>query len=179
MAPVCFGTREVPARVLIVDDELSIHEDYRRCLEPPPASALERFEGPLFGRPTVRRPEGVIHFSLLHAHNPEEAIAVVSSLGKGDRVATAFVDMRMGGEFDGVDTIRGLWAYDPAIQMVLATAYSDFSWSELLAAVGRDERVHLLRKPFSRDQLRRCAEVLTHKWVLAQRGARGGMGKSR
>jgi hypothetical protein len=79
--------------------------------------------------------------------------------------------MRMPPGWSGVDTIAALWRADQYMQIVLCTAYSDFTWDMVLAGVGRSEGLHLLRKPFAAEQVRRFAEVLSKKWLLSE-GAR-------
>ena len=47
-------------------------------------------------------------------------------------IPEAFVDMRMPPGWDGIETIENLWRVDPHLQVAICTAYSDYSWEEIL-----------------------------------------------
>jgi DNA-binding NtrC family response regulator len=111
-------------------------------------------------------------FPLFHAFSGEQAIAEVEArLAAGRRFPVAFVDMRMTPGWNGIETIVRLWRLDPEVEVVVCTAFSDFTWAEVLAHLGRSEGLHLLRKPFDGPQVRRFAGVLARKWELARRAA--------
>ncbi len=158
--------------VLIVDDEPAVHDDFRRCLVPAAneSARLGELRRDLFGVESPAPPES-IDVELFHADSGEAAVEMLRArLSQSSGFALAFVDMRMSPGWNGVETIRALWELDPHIQMVLCTAFSDFTWDRVLAEVGNGERLHLLRKPFSTDQVRRFTQVLCKKWQLAKGG---------
>jgi ActR/RegA family two-component response regulator len=157
-------------RVLIVDDDRTLHDDYERCLgiRAGESASLRSARDDLFG--AVRAPVRVddVRFHLEHAYSGEVGVETVENgLANDVHYCVAFVDMRMPPGWSGVDTIVGLWRVDPRIQIVLCTAYSDFTWDRVIATVGRSEGLHLLRKPFAAEQVRRFAEVLSKKWQLS------------
>jgi CheY-like chemotaxis protein len=167
--PIAPGASE-PPRVLIVDDDRDVHDAYERCLAPPrrESEALARARDELFGPLPSSATGEAPQFELAHAYGGEEGVRTVQrQLAAGRPFAAAFVDMRMPPGWNGVDTIKGIWRLDPAVQIVLSTAYSDFTWDKVLAAVGRSAGLHLLRKPFDPAQVLRFAEVLCRKWQLA------------
>jgi len=45
--------------------------------------------------------------------------------------SVAFVDMRMPPGWDGLETIQKIWELDPNIQIVICTAYADYSYQEI------------------------------------------------
>ncbi len=149
--------------VLVIDDEASVHEDFERHLATKAPTAFDELRGKLFQRPGVGRsgPRLVLH----HCDCGEDAIALLET-PRGDGVALAFVDMRMGGGATGLETLAMILERRPDIHLVLCTAYSDFTWDRVLAEVGAETKVHLLRKPFEGWQARRFAEVLARKWCL-------------
>ncbi|QOV91247.1 putative bifunctional diguanylate cyclase/phosphodiesterase [Humisphaera borealis] len=154
-------------RILLIDDNPQIHEDYRRCLaDPVVASELDAMESELFGtaaKPSEQRPA----FELQSAMQGEEALKLVeASLQRQSPFAVAFVDMRMPPGWDGLQTIEAIWAVDPRIQIVICTAYSDYSWDEITARLGRTDRLLILRKPFDRVEVCQLAAALTEKWSL-------------
>jgi len=151
--------------ILIVDDNAEIHTDFRRVLtESTPDSKAAAFSAGLFAT-TPAVPRGP-SYELVFAHHGNAGIqAAREARSAGTRFALAFVDMRMPSGPDGVETTRGLWAIDPAIHVVICTAYSDFSWADVLARLGENtSRLHLLRKPFGAPQVQRIADVLCTKW---------------
>jgi CheY-like chemotaxis protein len=157
--------------ILVVDDEPEVHEDFRRCLGPARHSQthLDALRRSLFSaEPGTPSPPPAQSFRLEHVSAGQDAAAVSSQrLHEGHGIALAFVDMRMSPGWNGLETIRALWRIDRRMQIVLCTAYSDFTWDKVLAAVGDLGSLHLLRKPFEPGLVRRYAEVLCRKWELA------------
>jgi CheY-like chemotaxis protein len=119
-------------RVLVIDDNPSIHEDFRKILSPATAStaALAATEAEVFGP----SPDAVeqTQFVVDSAYQGQEGVLLVrKALAAGRPYAMAFVDVRMPPGWDGVETTQHMWAIDPDIQIVLCTAYSDYSWGEM------------------------------------------------
>jgi len=83
----------------------------------------------------------------------------------------AFVDIRMPPGLDGVETIERLWQEDPALQIVLCTAYSDYSWAEVLARLDVRDRLLILKKPFDAVEVYQLASTLTMKWEMTRQAA--------
>ncbi len=163
-------------RLLIIDDDPRLHDDYRRCLGPPTTQGegLRARREALFGPEPSALGVTDVRFELVHALSGASGLTHLrESVAADDPFSVAFVDMRMPPGWNGVETIRELWSTDPDLQMVVCTAYSDFTWDAVIAGVGRSEGLHLLRKPFGGDQVRRFAEVLTKKWQLARAAERG------
>ena len=52
----------------------------------------------------------------------------------------AFVDVRMPPGWDGIETITRIWKKYPDLQVVICTAYSDYSWSEMLHSLANPTR---------------------------------------
>ena len=66
----------------------------------------------------------------------QEGLALVQqSIQSNQPYAVAFVDIRMPPGWDGVETTQKLWEVDPTLQVVICTAYSDYSWDELISKV--------------------------------------------
>jgi signal transduction histidine kinase len=155
-------------RVLIVDDNQSIHEDFRRILQSQPEDEdLNQARKDLFGGvPLVK---GLDHFELDYAVQGQAALALVRmARQEGRPYAVAFVDMRMPTGWDGLETIERLWEVDGRIQVVICTAYSDHSWAELAARLGMSDRLLILRKPFDAIEVQQIAASLTRKWELGR-----------
>ena len=153
-------------RILIVDDTQAIHDDFRKILAASEtASDLNDLESSLFGpSPPVKQPN---HFVLGFAHQGEEALGLVQAAKlAGYPYAMAFVDMRMPPGWDGLETICRLWEEDPLLQVVICSAYADYSWSDLAAKLKSIDSLLILKKPFDTIEVIQLAHALTHKWKL-------------
>ncbi len=159
-------------RILIVDDNQAIHADIRKILCPAvneSAAALEALEAELLGgTTTVIRPTAPT-FALDSAYQGQEGLALVQKALKENRpYALAFVDVRMPPGWDGVETTLELWKVDPDLQIVICTAYSDYSWDDMLARIGGSDRLVILKKPFDTIEVLQLANALSEKWNLVR-----------
>ncbi len=157
-------------RILLVDDTAAIHEDFRKVLAAAaPNSDLDEDERILFGTPTTATS---IHFDLDSAYQGAEALAKVQASLLADLpYAVAFVDMRMPPGWDGVETVERLWQADPALQIVFCTAYSDYTWTEVLTRLDVRDRLLILKKPFDAIEVYQLANALTTKWEMTRQAA--------
>jgi DNA-binding NtrC family response regulator len=69
--------------------------------------------------------------------------------------------------WDGIGTTAQIWKIDPDLQVVICTAYSDYSWDEMLVKIGLSDRLVILKKPFDNVEVLQLANALTEKWRLA------------
>lgn len=158
-----------PLRLLIIDDLPSIHDDFRKILIPvqPTTSVVEK-ASLLFGA-TRTRPQSP-HFVMDSAFQGEEGAKMVAkALAERKPYSLAFVDMRMPPGWDGLETIRQLWKTDPKLQVVICTAHSDYTWTDLNTLLGTSDNLIILKKPFDNIEVQQLAHALTSKWVLAQK----------
>jgi diguanylate cyclase (GGDEF)-like protein/PAS domain S-box-containing protein len=157
-------------RVLFVDDMPSIHEDFRKILCPAASNIdLDADEALLFGTQTA---VNSLRFEMDSAYQGAEALEKVrASLGKGAPYAMAFLDMRMPPGWDGVETVERLWQADPRLQIVFCTAYSDYSWKEILRRLDVRDRLLILKKPFDPIEVYQFANALTTKWQMTEQAA--------
>lgn len=153
-------------RLLIVDDNHAIHDDFRKVLGARAGDAeLAAAESVLFGATPVAAPE----FALTLASQGEEAVDLVRAAMEMEQpFAVAFLDIRMPPGIDGIETARRLWQIDPELQVVICSAYSDYSWSDMAAKLGAPERWVLLKKPFENIEVLQLAASLTEKRSLQQ-----------
>ncbi len=157
-------------RILIIDDNIEIHRDFAKCLaRTDTSSELDALEQGLFDdAPAELKP--TVHFELAFAsQGAEGARMLAEALAENRPFSVAFVDMRMPPGWDGVQTIRRLWELDPSLQCVICTAYSDYSWEDILRELGVSDRLLLLRKPFDAAEVCQLACALTEKWHLTRR----------
>jgi PAS domain S-box-containing protein len=160
-------------RVLVVDDNRAIHDDFRKILSPPTATvvALDAMEKALFGHSKDAIPQ--TQFEVDSAYQGQEGVLLVKkALEAGLPYAMAFVDVRMPPGWDGVETTRKIWELDPDLQIVLCTAYSDYSWDEMFEKLGHHDGLLILKKPFDVVEAFQLAHALTEKWWLHQQSVR-------
>jgi CheY-like chemotaxis protein len=167
-----------PQRILLVDDDPSIHEAYAKILAPSQAmgstaadavaSARAAFLG---GSVEPQQPhagtEARLACELVHARQGEEACALAAETP----FDLAFVDVRMPPGIDGVETVARLWQLDPQLEVVLCTAWSDYSHEQTVARLGRSHRLLVLKKPFEAIEVRQMALALTEKRAAARKVA--------
>jgi CheY-like chemotaxis protein len=136
-------------RILVIDDNPSIHEDYRKILLPAPGAAdLADMEAELFGESSAPAPQRPV-FELTAAMQGQDGYRLAATaLKAGKPFALAFIDMRMPPGWDGMETSMRILAEDPDIQIVICTAYSDYSWEDMSRRLGATDRVLILKKPF-------------------------------
>lgn len=154
-------------RVLIVDDNEDIHDDFRMLLQPPiQGKALDDLVSEVLGEegeeaPSVELPD----YEFDSAFQGRAAVdAVQGAMAAGKAYALAFVDIRMPPGWNGVETIRNIWKIDPDIQMVICSAYSDFSWEDIVEQLGPSDRLLFLRKPFDPSAVKQMALATTSRW---------------
>jgi len=159
-------------RVLVIDDNNSIHTDFRKilCGENERKVAVKKIRAALFDSPEpVNDPN---RFEMDSAFQGQEGLEMVKkSLAEGRPYAMAFVDVRMPPGWDGVETIARIWEVDRSIQIVVCTAYSDYAWDDMRAKVGQPDSMLVLKKPFDNIEVQQIAHALTKKWFLNQQSA--------
>ena len=154
-------------RILVIDDNRAIHSDFRKILCPSSDSQLAELEAAVFGPQdgAVSAPA----FEMDSAYQGQEGLALVEqSLREGRPYWMAFVDVRMPPGWDGVETICRLWEAAPDLQVVICTAYSDYSWSRITSRLQRRDNLVILKKPFDAVEVLQLAAAMTEKWRLLQ-----------
>jgi CheY-like chemotaxis protein len=155
-------------RVLIVDDNEGIHQDFRTLLQPRrEPDELDELAAELFGDQAI--PEEPIadlpSYRCDSVFQGDTALEnVKDAVANGESYALAFIDIRMPPGWDGVETILHLWKIDPNIQMVLCSAYSDYSWEEIVQKLGVSDKLLLLRKPFDPNSVKQLTLATTSRW---------------
>jgi PAS domain S-box-containing protein len=153
-------------RILVIDDNQAIHNDLRKILlgEINAQEHLQDDEAFLFGV----EPMPVTRFEIDSAYQGQEGLAKLErSLAENRPYAMAFVDGRMPPGWDGVETIARLWKVYPSLQVVVCTAYSDYSWTDIQRRLGQSENLLILKKPFDNIEVIQLAHALTRKWLVS------------
>src|SRR5262249_12313561 len=115
-------------RILVIDDNRAIHDDFRKilCADSARGDALEQAESILFdGGNEPAKVSKRLNFEIDSAFQGQEGLARVEQAQKAGRpFAMAFVDVRMPPGWDGVETAARIWEVCPDLQVVICTAYS-------------------------------------------------------
>ena len=156
-------------RILVIDDNRSIHEDIRKILIKPVglANDLAEIGSVIFGNASPR--PSLPAFEIHSAYQGREGLELIEkSIQENHPYALAFVDVRMPPGWDGVETTAKIWEKYSDLQIVICTAYSDYSWEDLLTKLGYSDRLVILKKPFDNIEVLQLAITMTEKWRLYQ-----------
>ena len=151
-------------RVLIVDDQPNIHEDFREILKPGFGKSTDGLTAAFL---PAAKGSSLPEFDLLHAATGHEACEIILAQKQRNRpVAVAFIDIRMPPGIDGVETVRRIRKEDRTIEIVLMTAYTDRPLSELVHDMELLDKLLYIRKPFVHEEVQQISVALTEKWNL-------------
>ena len=155
-------------RILVIDDNMAIHEDFRKILEQRlDTSLLQEARSGLFDDAPAQ--ENLVQFEVECADQGQTGHRMVTeAVAQGRPYAMAFVDMRMPPGWDGIETIEHLWKVDPELQIVICTAFSDHDWDEVIQRLGQSDKLLILRKPFDNIEVWQLANSLTQRWQVSQ-----------
>jgi two-component system sensor histidine kinase/response regulator len=154
-------------RILVIDDNKAIHDDFKKILgkRTMETDHLTKAEAVLFGAEEAK--SELPQFEIDSAMQGQEGLhAIEKSLSEGRPYAMAFVDVRMPPGWDGVETTSQIWQKYPDLQVVICTAYSDYSWEDMLKKLGYSDRLVILKKPFDNIEVLQLAISMTEKWHL-------------
>jgi len=159
-------------RILVIDDNKEIHEDFRKILgtgnTSEQLSILDDITEGILGE-KVSSPEQN-EYLIDYAEQGKEGVSLVQqAVEQGQPYEVAFVDVRMPPGWDGIETIEHLWQADKNVQTVLVTAYADYKWSDIVSKLGHSDRLLILKKPFENIEIRQLASSLCEKWIISHR----------
>jgi two-component system, NtrC family, sensor kinase len=154
-------------RILIIDDNPSIHDDIRKILASAAATNpnLDQVKAAVLGDLVPAREVNL--FKVDSALQGEQGLEMVRhATESGQPYAMVFVDMRMPPGWDGLTTLAQIWNIDSNLQGVICTAYSDYSWEEIVQKIGISANMVILKKPFDNIEVLQLAHALAEKWRL-------------
>jgi diguanylate cyclase (GGDEF)-like protein len=163
-----------PIRVLVVDDEADVRDAYRQILLEADVNrdlaAFRDLRTRLFRKPedAAVAPKSTARaatFNPVFRDGAESAVAAVrEALAQEQPFAVVFLDMRMPPGPDGVWAAARIREIDPAIEIVICTAYSDVDPCEIGGIVPPEEKLSYLQKPFHPHEVRQMTIALASKW---------------
>jgi two-component system cell cycle sensor histidine kinase/response regulator CckA len=170
MNEIACRDRMTKFRILVIDDNRSIHEDFLKILGSSTSmqkEELDDFATSLLGvKPDPARD---VVFEIDSAFQGQEGLEKVrAAAAEGRPYSLAFVDVRMPPGWDGIETITHISREFTDLQFVICTAYSDYSWNEIAKTIGNTDNVLLLKKPFDNLEVTQMAHALGRKWELTQ-----------
>ncbi len=162
-------------RILIVDDNDSIHHDFVDTLLPASVSSLkkEELEIQLFDEKLNNGNDAddlTGEFRLDHAYQGDEALQMVRAASEESLpYSLIFMDIRMPPGDNGITTIAKIWQEFSDIEMVLCTTHSEYTLKDIISKLGRTDQLMFIRKPFDQVTIVQLALALTKKWLLNQK----------
>lgn len=153
------------SRILIVDDTPSIHDDFLKILSPMRKSvAIDQAANALFGESTQSDLHQYLNYEVDSAFQGEDALNMIEQAAAEQRgYDLVFMDVRMPPGMDGIKTIARIWDKYPHMEIVICTAYSDYSWAHIVKILGPSEHLLVLKKPFDADEAQQMALAQTQK----------------
>ncbi|MDY7228697.1 response regulator [Hyalangium rubrum] len=152
-------------RILVIDDSEAIHQDVARILCPQPPGGkeeLEELEEEIFGPLAPSKSPSRHVFELDSAYQGQEGLEKVrQALAAGRPYALVLLDYRMPPGWNGFETLQRLLEVAPSLPIVLCSAYSDYSWEEIVRELGWPQQLIELRKPFNQKELYQLVVTLT------------------
>lgn len=155
-------------RILVVDDDVMLIEEYLRCLgedyEPDSATTtLSELEKVLFGEDTDE--SGAARFSVETRTQGEPAVeAVEEAVRAGKPYSIVFLDIRMPPGMDGIEAAKRIRAIDPDVNIVIVTGSMSAEVDNLDAEVPPADKIFFFKKPFHSAECRQLAAALCGKW---------------
>jgi diguanylate cyclase len=165
--------KKPPIRVLVADDEAEVRDAYRQILLETDMSSetavfhnlRERLFSKSMPDPMAKPASAETNFAPVFCDGAEAAVAAVrAALSVDDPFAVVFLDMRMPPGPDGVWAAARIRELDPAVEIVLCTAYSDVDPRDLGGMVPPEEKLSYLQKPFHPHEIRQMTISLASKW---------------
>jgi CheY-like chemotaxis protein len=159
-------------RILVADDNPAIHQDFAKVLAPidPDRQALDQLLLEVLDDPAkaAQLEVPLPNYELDYASQGREAYEkALAAERNGKPFALIFMDVRMPPGWDGVETIRHIWNDLPHTEIVICTAFSDYSWEQILGELGSSDQLQFLRKPFDVVSVKQMSLALCQKWELA------------
>jgi CheY-like chemotaxis protein len=144
-------------RILVIDDDRGTHKLLRRM--------LSKSVSPSGEPDSSLMPD----FQIDSAYQGEEGVNLIEkSLQEKRPYFLAFVDVRMPPGWDGIKTISKILEKCRDLQVIICTAYSDYSWQQMVSVLGHLDRIVVLNKPFKKIEAVQLAVAMTARWQIRQ-----------
>ena len=165
-------------RILVIDDQKDVRDAISKAItlsvtEDESQALMERMKARLAGgdpmTPHVSHAHSGLKYEVDTASGGREGCDILrAALDEGAPFSLVFVDMRMPGGWDGLKTMSRIFEIDPKVQVVLCTAFSDYSWNEIVEVLGRRDNLLILKKPFDNVEVAQLTLALTEKYLAEE-----------
>ncbi|MBD3182807.1 response regulator [Candidatus Poribacteria bacterium] len=154
-------------RVLVVDDQEEIHQDFEEMLNPGSNKSKADELASVFESEVEDK--FLPDFEIIHARSGREAFEIVKKAVKDQKpIAVAYMDVRMPPGWDGVETTRHIREIDNDIEIVIMTAYTSRPLSEIVSNIKLLHKLLYVRKPFAREEIQQMTIALVEKWNIGK-----------
>lgn len=152
--------QEFKARILVADDDESVHLYFKRVLNSIPGDGTEG------SRQCSAFPEYAVDF----VYSGQQALQKIKeAIAEGKPYSVVFIDYRMKGDKNGLQTIRNIREFTDESEFVLCTSAPDVGWEKVFEEVGVSDRVLLLKKPLEPATIKQMAMALTSKTMMRRK----------
>ncbi len=152
-----------PWRILVVDDEQSIHNFYKEVL------CADRMDLSVLALVDDSTPPPVIKspYRIDHAYSGVEGVeAVAAAVEVGDPYVIILLDIRMPPGFDGIIAAQKIRELDKLVKIILISAYADYTLSDIREQIGVN--FDFLSKPTRREELLQLTSLQARQWEMAK-----------
>ena len=157
-------------KILVVDDDPEVIDTFNTILVESNSDEMEDLLGLLTTdmHSSVEESKELLNsssdsFNLHTAESAGQAIELFKkAMIEGEPFSTVFIDIRMPPGMDGLKCSIELGEIDPNINIVIVSAYSDYSISDMQNHLEHD--FLYLSKPFIPDELIQIAQNLSYCW---------------
>lgn len=155
-------------RILVVDDDAQIVDEYVRCLgtgfdSELAQSTLYDLERVLFGEELPA--SGDERFEVHTCNQGAAAVAMVErAVNENSPFSIVFLDVRMHPGIDGIEAGKQIRALDPNVNIVIVTGSLTPEPERLGVDIPPADRVFFFKKPFHGIECRQLAAAICGKW---------------
>ena len=155
-------------RILVVDDDTLLLDEYVRCFgddfDPEfGKSTLSDLEKVLFGEDQVE--SGTARFNVETRDQGEAAVeAVTDAVKTGQQFSIVFLDIRMPPGIDGIEAAKRIREIDPDVNIVIVTGSISPKVDNLDSVIPPADKIFFFEKPFHALECRQLAAALCGKW---------------
>ncbi|VEG90747.1 EAL domain-containing protein [Legionella spiritensis] len=154
-------------KILVIDDNPMIHKDFRKIFtkNTHKRNRMDSLDELFLEEEEIVNPLG--HIQIDSCYSGQEGLLLIQkSIDNNEPYSVAFVDIRMPPGWDGIETVSRIFDIEPNIQIIICSAYSDYSWENMLVEVQHKGRWLLLKKPIDITEVRQMTLALCEKWLL-------------
>ena len=152
-------------KILAIDDEQAALNSYRTLFQKKADNTdhkLDELAALIDDKPSKREAEPENSFDIEMVQSGQEGVEKV----RQEHYSIIFLDMRMPGGWDGLETAREIRALDRQVRIILISAYMDHTLEKIRREVG--DNFAFLQKPFERDELIQLVLLLSSDWQREQ-----------